>query len=309
MEDKFKLKKILVSLDLSVMDEVLIRIASYIASVMHSDRVYFMHIAEELDLPNELREKWGNVLAPADEQLVHSLKYRVREHFKPVPKCDTVVEVHEGNVTDKLLKLLNAKNIDLLVVGNRQARRGGTISDTVMKAANRSVLLVPEVLPRQMDKVLVPIDFSDHSLWALQQDIKIQKNSDLPLEIKCQHVYELPSGWHSTGKSEQEFSDIMRKHAEENAQKFMQKLPPEYRDIPFVFTRDDNHDPVQEIYHQAVLEQADLIIIGSKGKSAAAAVLMGSVADRLAQFAKNIPVLIVKDRNENIGFLQALLKI
>src|SRR5690606_29812421 len=129
--------------------------------------------------------------------------------------------------------------------------------------------------------------------------IKIQKNSDLPLEIKCQHVYELPTGWHSTGKSEEEFSAIMRQHAVNHFKKFMQRLPPEHQQISCVFTCNDDHDPVKEIYNQAVLEQADLIIMGSKGKSAAAAVLMGSVADRLAQHNKTIPLLIVKDRNEN----------
>ncbi|EMR02061.1 Universal stress protein family protein [Cesiribacter andamanensis AMV16] len=76
-----------------------------------------------------------------------------------------------------------------------------------------------------------------------------------------------------------------------------------------MFTLDNNHDPVKEIYHRAVKEQADLIIIGSKGKTQTAAALMGSVADRLAHYNRSIPLLIVKDKNENIGFLEALLRI
>ena len=65
MEDKFELNKILVSLDLSEMDEVLLRFTSYLARMMGSDQVYFMHIAKDMEMPKELRDKLGLILAPA----------------------------------------------------------------------------------------------------------------------------------------------------------------------------------------------------------------------------------------------------
>lgn len=310
MEDKFELKKILVSLNLSELDEKLIRISSYAARMMGSDRVYFMHIAKELHIPAEIREKINNVQAPADEGIEHRINQQVAEFFEPNPGCETIVEVHEGNPTDRLVKLAHQKDVDLLVIGNNFGiSGGGAVADKVLKAAHRSVLLTPHVLPEKMDKILVPIDFSKHSMRALKQALKIQENSKVPLTVKCQHVYQIPSGWHASGKSEKEFSDIMCQHAKADYKKFLSQLPEQYHDLPCVFTRDDNHDPVKEIFDQAVLEQADLIIIGSKGKSAAAAALMGSVADRLAHHNRHIPLLIVKDKNENIGFLKALLNI
>lgn len=309
-EDKFKIKKILVSLDLSKMDEVLIRFACYTARMMNSEKVYFMHIAAELDVPQELKEKWGTSVAPVDENILYNVEQQVADLFDPLPSCETAVEVHEGNPTDRLIKLAQKKDVDLLMLGRKQGLKGsGAIPMKVLRAAHRSVLLVPETLPKKMDKILVPVDFSEHSQRALRQALKVQENSDIPLEVVCQYVYDLPSGWHTTGKSEKEFSAIMRQHAEENYQKFIRKLPAEYQNIRCVFVQDDNHDPVQEIYDLAVQEQADLIVVGSKGKTAAAAALMGSVAERLAEHNVNIPLLIVKDKNENIGFLQALFRI
>ena len=310
MEDKFEIKKILVSLDLSKMDEVLIRFAHYAAKMMGVERVYFMHISTRLDVPQELTDKFGVALLPADEQIVECLKRQVEDLFEPVPGCDTVVEVHEGNATDRLLKLAQKKDVDMLMLGHKERLKGsGALAQKVVKAAHRSVLLVPELLPKKMDKILVPVDFSKHSLRALKQALKVQENSVIPLEVKCQHVYQLPSGWHTTGKSEEEFAAIMEKHAREHYAKFIKQLPEEYQHIECVFTLDDNNDPLQEIYDQAVREQADMVVVGSKGKTAAAAALMGSVADRLAQHNKSIPLLIVKDKNENIGFLQALLRL
>lgn len=310
MEDKLELKKILVSLDLSEMDEMLIRITSYAARMMQSDRVYFMHIATDLDMPQELRQKWGELLAPLDENLQHALEHQVQELFDAPESCEVVVEVHEGNASDRLLKLAKQKNVDLLVLGIKDRLKGtGAITNRVVRASPYSVLLVPELLPRKMDKILVPVDFSDHSLNALRQAILIQENSPIPLEIKCQYVYDLPVGYHKTGKSMREVADIMCDLAKEDYRKFIQRLPPEHQNIPCVFTQDDNHDPVKEIYTQAVKEQADLIIIGSKGKTKAAAALMGSTAERLALYNKSIPLMIVKDKNENIGFLEALFRL
>ncbi|WP_224999824.1 universal stress protein [Cesiribacter sp. SM1] len=310
MEDKFKINKILVSLDLSEMDEVLIRFACYTAKMMKSERVYFTHISTSLDMPKELQEKWGELMAPVDEKILHNIGQQVDALFEKVKDCETVLEVHEGNPTDKLLKLAQQKDVDLLVLGHKAGLKGsGAVPMKVVKAANRSVLLVPELLPKKMDKILVAVDFSEHSLRALKQALRVQENSQIPLEVKCQHVYSLPSGWHTTGKSEKEFADIMCQHARSDYQKFLKKLPEHYQDLPCVFTLDNNHDPVKEIFDQAVREQADLVVMGSKGKSAAAAALMGSVAERFAEHNRSIPLLIVKDKNENIGFLQALFRL
>jgi nucleotide-binding universal stress UspA family protein len=310
MEDKFKINKILVSLDLSKMDEVLIRFTCYTARMMKSSRVYFMHIAAELDVPEELKKKWGTSVAPVDENILYNVEQQVADLFEPLAGCETVVEVHEGNPTDKLIKLAQKKDVDLLILGHKQGHKGsGATPMKVLRAANRSVLMVPGLLPKKMDKILVPVDFSDHSRRALMQALTVQDNSEIPLEVVCQHVYDLPSGWHTTGKSEEEFAAIMRRHAEDNFQKFLKKLPEANRDLRCEFVQDDNHDPVKEIYDQAIREQADLIVVGSKGKTAAAAALMGSVAERLAEYNTNIPLLIVKDKNENIGFLQALFRL
>jgi nucleotide-binding universal stress UspA family protein len=292
------------------MDEQLIRITAYAARMMHSDRVYFIHIARDLDMPKDLRKKWGDLLAPVDENIEHTIRQHVAEFFKGPKGCEAIIEVYEGNATDRLLKLARQKDVDMLVLGIKDKLKGsGALPEKVVRASPRSVLLVPEVLPKIMDKILVPIDFSDYSLLALQQALMIRQNSTIPVEIKCQHVYQLPTGWHKTGKSEREFADIMCEHARKDYKVFLRKLPKPHQDIPCVFTYDADHNPAKEIYGRAVDEQSDLIIIGSKGKTHAAAALMGSVAERLAHYNKGIPLLIVKDKTENIGFLEALLRI
>jgi hypothetical protein len=51
----------------------------------------------------------------------------------------------------------------------------------------------------------------------------------------------------------------------------------------------------------------DLLVLGTRGRSASAAVLLGSESDH-ALLESTIPVLVTKDRGERLGVLRALLE-
>ena len=300
----------MVCLDLSEMDESLIRFTSYIALKMNSDRVYFIHVAPSLDMPDEIRRAYPNLLAPVDENLKKQIEFNVKEYFEAPENCSVDIEVRDGSASDKILKVAEQKDIDLLVLGKKNGLEGGgVLLGKLARVVHHSALLVPEVLPKVMDRLLVPVDFSEHSRIALQQAIKIKEASQTPMQISCLNIYKLPSGWHTTGKTEREFAHIMKGHAEKDYEKFLKTFPPQYHSIPCTFALDLENNISKKIYKQAVKEQADLIILGSKGKTAAASVLMGSTTEKLSNLNKNIPLLVVKEKNENVGFLQALFNI
>lgn len=310
MEKYFELKKIMVCLDLSEMDETLIRFTSFIARVMNSDRIYFMHVAQSLDMPKEVRTKYPDLFAPVDEAISKSIEAKVKQFFRSPEDCTTEIEVREGNPVDKIIKTARQKDVDLIILGKKVGMEGeGILLSRLAKVVHRSVLIVPETLPKTVKHILIPVDFSKHSLEALKQAVKIDETTSSKIHISCQHVYQLPIGWNKTGKTEEEFADIMRGHAEKDYRKFLQKLGKTEQDIPCTFTLVRNDNPAKAIYRHAVKEQVSMIILGSKGRTAAASVLMGSTAERLVHYDKNIPLLIVKDKNENISFLEALFKI
>ena len=55
--------------------------------------------------------------------------------------------------------------------------------------------------------------------------------------------------------------------------------------------------------------KTDLLIVGSRGRSRSAAVLLGSVAEKLVNSNHDIPMLVMKEKGENMGFLEALFRI
>lgn len=310
MDNHFELKKIMVCLDLSEMDDTLIRFTSFIARIMKSDRIYFVHVAKSLDMPKGIRSKYPNLFAPVDEAISKSIAVRLDQLFRSPEDCTTEIEVREGNPEDKILKTARQKDVDLLILGKKAGMEGeGILVSKLAKIVHRSVLLVPETLPKTVKHILIPVDFSRHSLVALKQAIKIDETTSSRIHISCQHVYQLPIGWHKTGKSEEEFASIMKGHAENDYRKFLKKLGKDEQEIPCTFSLLRNGNPAKAIYRHAVKEQVSMIVMGSKGRTAAASALLGSTAERLAHYDKNIPLLIVKDKNENISFLEALLKI
>ncbi|WP_017729982.1 universal stress protein [Nafulsella turpanensis] len=310
MEKSFELKKIVVCLDMTQMDESLIRFASYISKKMNADHILFVHIAPKMEMPEEIKKSYPGLFTPAEETLRQKMTATVEELFEAPNNCRTEQLVEEGKPSDSILKIAKERDIDLLVVGKKMGLKGeGILARKLAKVAHLSILMVPEVLPQLMDRILVPVDFSEDSLLALKQAIKIKETSEVPMNITCHHVYRLPSGWHSTGKSKEEFASIMKGHAEKDYQKFLKQLGPDHPQIPCIFTLEEENNAAQEIYQQAVKDRSDLIVLGSKGKTAAASALLGSTAERLAECDKNIPLLIAKDKTDNLSFLEALFKI
>jgi len=98
----------------------------------------------------------------------------------------------------------------------------------------------------------------------------------------------------------------MTKHGEKEYTKLMKKLKLDPQQIPCTFLYDKNYNEAQLLYHHGLVNQADLIMIGSKVKSELANVILDRTAEDLAEVEKNIPVLIVKDRKQTLGFLEAL---
>lgn len=305
----YQLKRILVCVDLTHMDEDVIRYSSKIAELVDADTVYFLHVAKDLNLPQELAEKYQDMLAPVDETIKHQVSVTVDEHYQKQAKTETHIDIVEGKPTDQVLKYAKRKDVDLIVMGKHTSKGKPKVKQgKLAELSHCSILFVPKGADIKVKTVMVATDFSDYAKMALEQALHI-KGKDEDVTVYAHHVYTVPHGYHKTGKSYQEFADIMRGHATRDAEKFFKKygIEPSLCDVQYTLSEDDKvHDELNDF---AVQKNVDMILTGSQGRTAAAAFLLGSVAEHLLDYENHIPVFIVKKKNDNMGLLQALLKI
>jgi nucleotide-binding universal stress UspA family protein len=101
----------------------------------------------------------------------------------------------------------------------------------------------------------------------------------------------------------------MKQNAQEDAYEFVEKNGLKRDDVMYSLTFDDEEDPGERAYEIAKQMHVDLMIIASRGRTGLASLLLGSVAEKMIRYDSEIPLLIVKDRKENLGFFQALLRL
>jgi len=119
----------------------------------------------------------------------------------------------------------------------------------------------------------------------------------------------VPTGYHVSGKSYDEFAEIMKQNAEESFNKFIAEYDTKGIPVEAKFELDNNNDIARKIYQFALKNKASAIAVGSKGRTQVAAVLIGSIAEKLIRLNSQIPTIVVKQRRHNMDFLEALLKI
>ncbi|MEQ8926551.1 MAG: universal stress protein [Fulvivirga sp.] len=301
------IKRVLVALDLTEIDKYVISYTSLLTDILDIDKVYFFHIAKNLELPKDIIEKYPDLIAPADESLEGIINDNLKQYFKG--KADTVVEVHEGNAEDKILRWSDIKEIDLIVVGKKNELKGsGLLANRLAKAGHCSLLAVTEKMPpTSLSKILVPVDFSTSSKFALTEALELARKSKATVILH--NTYKVPWGYHSTGKSYEEFASIMKNNSEQDAQRFLKELAKDNVNYTISLVLDNDDEPSDKIYADAHSHNVDLIVMGSKGRTGLANILLGSIADKVLMRKGDVPVLVVKNKKQNLGILDALLRI
>ncbi|MGY6744962.1 MAG: universal stress protein [Cecembia sp.] len=298
--------KAMVGLDFSKMDDILVQKVANLTELLGIEKLYFIHVAKDLSVPEELREKYPDLVVPTDETLKAEINALIRSHDFP-KNTDIEVIVEEGKPMETVLRWAKIKDTDVLIMGRKEELEGsGSLAKTMAHRAPCSVLFFTEKSPvKTPKKLLVPMDFSDHSVMTLAFADRLA--GEIGAEVLGMHVYTIPLGYYKTGKSHAEFDMIMKDLAIKDYKKFLQKHKlPEYNCL-FLLKEEGNEG--RFIIKVAKENQADMILMGSRGRSASAAVLLGSIAEKLVNVNNEVPTLIFKKKGENMSFLDALMRI
>ncbi len=293
---KSKINKILVCLDLTEMDQVLMRYARHLCELLGTvEQAWFVHNIK-FDYPEEAESLMAELERPLPELISEEINERVQLHFQPDSHdiSREVLVTDSSSTAQALTEAVNKNDIALVICGKKISYQGsGQVAEKMLRlpAFRGDLLMVPETSPHRMERLLVPTDFSAPSTKALKLAHQMASGADA--RITCQHVYTIPMHYFPYIPVEG-FRESMEEQAEKDFKKFRQGLPEELRDIPCQFTYSKDRTVAQTVYDFAVNNNKDLIVIGSKGRSGLPAVLLGSTAIQLLQFDFHVPLLVVR---------------
>ena len=148
-----------------------------------------------------------------------------------------------------------------------------------------------------MDKIIVPVDFSEYSEYALEAAASLARNNQA--EILALHMLELSEDSLTSSDNEQQAQAVFfLKMAEKKFNEFLERdYLKDVKVIPIV-----KHFKVfSEVSDVAENHSADLIVMGSHGTSGISEFFVGSNTERVVRHSK-VPVLVIKNKPENLQF-------
>ena len=164
------IRKILVALDHTSLDSELVDYAQFFVDITEVTDVYFMHEVK-ISFSSSMKKEFPNLENETINQRKNEIEEVIKTHFNPKRKVKNKFTIsNEANSIKPLLKVIKKEGIDMVMVGNKDSRHGGgTFTNRLARRSPCHVLTVPIgssfylKKANKTKKLLVPIDFSDHS--------------------------------------------------------------------------------------------------------------------------------------------------
>ncbi|GAA4885126.1 universal stress protein [Flaviramulus aquimarinus] len=148
-----------------------------------------------------------------------------------------------------------------------------------------------------MKKIIVPIDFSEYSGYALKTAAKLAKKYNA--ELLVLHMLEMSEIMLSASDGLQnQKAAFFLQLAEQKFENFLKK---DYLNGVTVTPIIKHFKVFSEVNDVALKHQADLIVMGSHGTNGIAEFFVGSNTERVVRHS-NIPVLVIKNDMPDVNF-------
>ena len=304
----YRYKRLMVGIPYGSKNSAVIKFVEKISRLANTEKILFLYLDSKCeDIPEDLLKTYPE-LAPTCDSVRVELEelVLVEKNFKSNTSLKLEFDAIKGHPLIELLRRARDDDVDMIMMHRRSDGGDSSFFTKLVRKAPCSVFLIPESRPPDFRRILVPTDFSDNARDAMEVSIAFALASGTR-EINCLNVYNVPLGYYKTGKSYEEFAEIMKGHAEKAFSEFIGSLDMKgITPVPiFRLQRKEYKGIEDEIMEH---DDFDLLVIGSRGRKAAAGVLLGSVTEHLIK-ESSLPLIAVKRKGENMSFLEALLKI
>lgn len=298
-----RISRVLCAMDLTATSHQVLAEAAELAQA-YDAHLDVVHVVEQWD------KRYDFLVEDLTKSLAKEAKEKVAAELAHLRKTHPVsvdVIVKQGSAVDEVAKVMQDRKPELLVIGayggepdNKQPL--GTVAERLLALSPCSVLVYRPCPSQDIAKILCATDGSPTARMALDWAIDLAVREGLT-GLDLVNAYEVPTGYIEAGMTYESARGKMKKLHEEDVAKVLSKV----KDAPVkIHTILDDGPSADVVCQTAEARRADLIVIGSRGRSVFARFLLGSVTTKVVRQART-PVLVVKDATHKVGFIEALL--
>ena len=285
------MKNVIVFMDMSKMDETVLRQVKQLESVWGFDKICLMHYIELQELTDDFSTQFPDLDKPLEEILEEEiLEMAIQAGFG---KDEVFVKIHSKGGKDDLTHWVNTSEYNLCVFGKKVINPGsGIFASKIARLIDKSILFTTETSRPNFDNVMLCVDFSPYSRKA----VKFLNHfiPDSASNFSLFHVYKVPAIYFPFVKQRSEkVVEEEKKKAEKALDSFREKHTNQPKSNAWLEYADGQPSD-KVIYNYARTHHVDLIVVGIKGKSDDDDLLIGSVAEKLIQSDRHVPVLLVQ---------------
>jgi nucleotide-binding universal stress UspA family protein len=264
------LRTILVATDLSPRSDRALDRAVRLAG--EGRRLVVLHVIDE-DLPSALTHAQRT-------EAYHLLQQQIDRHPAGAP-ADLVVDVELGRTPETILDKIEEHEAGLVVIGTH--RHGGlmdwfrgTTAERLLRHAEAPVLMVKERPLEPYRRIVVAVDFSVYSRRA----VALARQLVLDGSLLLVHAFDLPFAaaaerQHMSATARARHEASLRRMIDEQLEAFLRTFEPPLPPLRTVMREGAPRPVIAEAVAQA---QADLLVVGTHGRTGVARALLGSVA-------------------------------
>lgn len=282
---------VLVFMDFSEMDEIILKQLNEIGANWNVGEVCLTHYIELQELTDDFSTRFPELEKPLEEILEDEMNEKAE--IAGLDKDRFTIKIHSKGGKEELMAWVNNSKYHLCILGKKVIQPGsGVFAAKVARFIDKSILFTTETSRTRFEKILLAVDFSAYSKKAVKFMNQLIPHESA--EFKLFHAYQVPSIYFPFVKKYSEKLVLEeRKKAENALEHFRKKYTRVAKEnIEIQYVGENSVDKV--IYDFARTQQIELMVIGIKGKSDEEDLLIGSVAEKLIQSNRHIPVLLVQ---------------
>jgi nucleotide-binding universal stress UspA family protein len=285
------MKKILVATDFSTRSDRAVRRAILLAKQFES-AVSLIHVVDD-DRPKRIVD--------AERESASILLNEQARSVRELDGVDCSASVTLGSVSEEMIRAAEASMSDVLVVGphRHQAFQDvfvGTTAERAIRTRRRPILVASGVPASFYRHILVAVDLSDCSRNALLAVSRL--GLDNHATVSAVHVFDAPvRGYMALGSaSDHEIEDYLAREKARAAG----ELAVFMRGLEFVPARHvlkSNESPTAYVICATARElSADLIVVGTRGRTGITKFLLGSVAEEVLHISDRDVLAVPPER-------------